>query len=144
MKRTLTILVLLAVAALVTAPADAGLFKKDKHKKAPEPAKTWRYDRLPTMAFAKGELRDEGQGQWKLGKLDLQLGPKCEILGQDGPANLQTGRTAVVMGPQTGNTIVAWRVVMQKQMPRQRSLDQDVKIEWSESNPNVGKGTAPN
>ncbi len=36
MKRTLTILALLAVAALVTAPAEAGLFKKDKHKTAPE------------------------------------------------------------------------------------------------------------
>jgi len=144
MKRTLTILALLAVAALVTAPAEAGLFKKNKQKAAPEQPKTWRYDRLPTMAFAKGVLRNEGQGQWKLGTLNLQFGADCEVTGESGLSDLQPGREAVVMGPQVGNTIVAWRVTMKKHLPRQRSLDGAVQIEWSESNPNVGRGTAPN
>ncbi|MBE0567727.1 MAG: hypothetical protein IH621_17370 [Krumholzibacteria bacterium] len=142
MKRTLTILALLAAVVLLTGPAEAGLFQRGKKKdKAPERAKTWRYDRLPTMAFHKGELRAAGIGLWKIGELYLQLAPDCEMVGGD---ELQTGRTAVVMGPRVGGTIVAWRLEMQKAAPPRPARTLNAEIVWSESDPTVGEGSAPN
>ncbi len=145
MKRTMTILALLAAAALLTAPAQAGLFKKDKHKKAePEKAKAWRYDQLPSMSFHKGQLANDGLGLWRIGDVKLQLAPQCEISGEGGGNQLQTGRTAIVMGPRVGDTIVAWRVEMQKPQHQRPARNFDAQIEWSESDPTVGVGTAPN
>lgn len=142
MKRTMTILALLAAVALAAGPAEAGPFKRNKKKEAaPERAKTWRYDRLPTMAFHKGDLRAEGIGLWKIGELYLQLAPDCEMVGGD---QLQTGRTAIVMGPRVGGAIVAWRLEMVKDHPQRAPRTPDTQIEWSESDPTVGVGTAPN
>ncbi|MFO7607991.1 MAG: hypothetical protein R6X35_02160 [Candidatus Krumholzibacteriia bacterium] len=142
MKRTLTMLALLAAVAVATGPAEAGLFKRNKPKdKAPQTAKIWRYDRLPTMAFHKGELRAEGIGLWRIGELYLQLAPDCELVGAD---QLQTGRTAIVMGPRVGSTIVAWRLEMVKAQQQRTPRTLDTRIEWSESDPTVGVGTAPN
>jgi hypothetical protein len=93
------------------------------------------------MAFHKGELRAEGIGLWKIGELYLQLAPDCEMVGAD---QLQTGRTALVMGPRVGDTIVAWRLEMVKRAPQRTPRTLDTQIQWSESDPTVGEGTAPN
>jgi len=142
MKRTLTILALFAVAALLAGPAaQAGPFKKDK-KKAAEPHKTWRYDRYPDMSFHKGLLQHDGRSGWKLGELDLVLAEECVVFGAGGD-RLQPGRTAVVMGSRVGNTIVAWTVQTHKATTSSPSLDKDTQIEWSTSDPSVGVGRAP-
>jgi hypothetical protein len=142
MKRTLTILALCAVAALLAGPAaEAGPFKKDKKK--PAAPKTWRYDKYPDMSFHKGLLRQDGRSGWKLDEFDLVLAEKCEIFGEGGD-RLQGGRTAVVMGVRVGNTIVAWTVQMHKAtMSGPGPDDKDTQIEWSTSDPTVGVGHAP-
>ncbi len=146
MKRTMIILALFAAAALLTAPAEAGLFKKSRQKtKAQETelAESWRYDRLPAMSFHKGVLQNVGKDLWMLGGVTVQLAPGCRIDG--GASALQTGRTAVVMGPRAGNTIIAWSIDFQKprasvQTPRTPGTE----IVWSDADPTVGEGHAPN
>ena len=145
MKRTTTLLALLACAALAVAPAEAGLFKKSKPAADEGKVKTWRYDRLPTMSFHKGQLRNESMGVWKVGELTLQLAPDCRIVDGGRPGSLATGRTAIVMGPRIGGTIVAWRVDVQ---PHAHAVARptrgaDTQIEWSQSDPTVGRGTGP-
>ena len=146
MKRTMIILALFAAAALLTAPAEAGLFKKNKKKAKPEEtqlAGSWRYDRLPAMSFHKGVLQNVGPDIWKIGEMTMQLAPGCQVSG--GTSALQSGRTAVVMGPRAGNTIIAWSVELQKPQaavaaPRTAGTE----IVWSESDATVGEGHAPN
>ena len=146
MKRTMTILALFAAAALLTAPAEAGLFKKSKQKAKPvetELAGSWRYDRLPAMSFHKGVLQNVGTNVWKIGELTLQLAPGCQIEG--GISALQSGRTAVVMGPRSGNTILAWSVDLKRTQAAARApAAPGTEIVWSEADPTVGEGHAPN
>lgn len=146
MKRTMIILALFAAAALLTAPAEAGLFKKSRQKtkaKDTELAESWRYDRLPAMSFHKGVLQNVGTDLWKLGTVTMQLAPGCRIEG--GSSSLQTGRTAVVMGPRSGNTIIAWSIDMQRpQASVQPQRSPGTEIVWSEADPTVGEGHAPN
>lgn len=146
MKRTMIILALFAAAALLTAPAEAGLFKKSKKKAKPEAtqlAETWRYDRLPAMSFHKGVLQNVGTNVWKVGEVTMQLAPGCQIEG--GISALQSGRTAVVMGPRAGNTIIAWNIDLKKPQASARGpLAPGTEIEWSEADPSVGVGHAAN
>lgn len=145
MKRIIILLALLAVTAAVTVPAQAGLFKRGKTKKEPvRKEQSWRYDRLPTMAFTKGELKQDGFGAWKVGEVRLQFAPNCEFTGADGPRSLGTGQTVVVMGPRVGGTMVAWQVDVQKPAHIQPTRSDDVNIRWSDADPTVGVGHGPN
>ena len=146
MNRTMIILALFAAVALLAAPAEAGLFKKSRQKAKPagaELASSWRYDRLPSMDFHKGVLQNVGTDVWKIGELTVQLAPGCEIAG--GVSALQSGRTAVVMGPRSGNTIIAWSIDLKKpQTATGGPQAPGTQVEWSEADPTVGVGHAPN
>ncbi|HPF70188.1 MAG TPA: hypothetical protein PLQ13_05905 [Candidatus Krumholzibacteria bacterium] len=144
MKRTMILLALLA-ALMVAASADAGMFRKPKKQEPKaELEKSWRYDRLPTMAFTSGELAMDGYGNWKVGNVRVVLSPACTISGAGEHPQLAVGQSVTVMGPRTGGTMVAWQVQVQR-TPRERSpRTQDTDIRWSDSDPAVGVGQAPN
>jgi hypothetical protein len=142
MKRTTIILALLAAIALAASSAQAGWLKRVKlQKSAPVTSKTWRYDRLPTVDFHKGELRSIGLDRWQLGTVKVELAPGCQI---SGGRSLRTGSTAIVMGPRLGDTIVAWRVELRSSQQFRSLRRADTQIERSEADPTVGVGTGPN
>lgn len=146
MKRfTITLLVLVFVTGVVAVPVtEAGLFKRNKSERTEKPdwmKKPHRYDDLPRMSFHSGILQQDGWTGWKLGELKLQLAKDCFITtnGVETGA-LDAGRTAFVMGPQIGDTIVAWSVRVDQQWHAEsNTYDSNVELKKSETNPNCGE-----
>jgi len=147
MKRTTKILALIAVAALMAAPAtEAGWFNKDKRTERDDSMpKTWRFNRMPAMTFHMGELQRDGFVGWTVGDLAMQLGPDCKVTNESGGDDLREGRSAIVMGSRSGDTIVAWRVRVLKPEFANSGMGRDhrVNVVWSESDRTVGEGTGP-
>ena len=145
MKRTLTILALVALVALVVAPGvEAGLLDKLNKKNDDQKKKPQRYDLYPSMGFYTGTLgRDIGTG-WTLGHYRLILAKDCSISSEvhDKPV-LDEGRPALVMGPRIGDTIVAWRVRIQADEYGRLNENPEVEFTPSEVDPTVGEGTGP-
>ena len=115
MKNRLNILVPVLILALVVTCGDtavAGLFGRSKDKDTEKELKTWRFDRQPTMNFARGILSQDSYGSgWDLGEITIHVTKKCKVIGEDGKQTvLRAGREAVIMGPRVGNTIVAWQI----------------------------------
>ncbi len=147
MKRTTMILLLLTGLGGAVAPAaTAGMFNrnKDKNERTEMPAWTQvprRFDTMPTMSFHAGVLQQDGWSGWKLGELKLQLAPDC-VIATDGVETgyLDAGRTAVVMGTRTGDTILAWSVSVKKPDYLVASaMDSNVQLKVSETNTHCGE-----
>ncbi len=145
MKR-FTILMLVTVFALgvVAAPgADAGWFKKDKEKRTEKPEwmkKPQRYEG-PVMDFHSGVLQQDGWTGWKLGEVKIQFTKDCRI-STDGAEEgyLDAGREAIVMGPQFGDTIMAWSVrVVKPDFGQERRNGPDTQLQYSDVNPACGE-----
>jgi hypothetical protein len=146
MKR-ITVLLLALVMALgvvATPEAGAGLFKKDKKPERTEKPdwmkKPQRFEG-PRMSFHSGVLQQDGLNGWKLGETTIQLAEDC-LITTDGAEEgyLDAGRDAIVMGPQFGDTIVAWSIrVTQPAYMTGRNQSADVRLIVSDTNPDCGE-----
>jgi hypothetical protein len=133
--------------SMVTA-ADAGWFKKDRHKnrteKNEEEMKPCRFDNHPPMYFLKGMLSRSVHSGWKIDETPLYVAKDCTIsmVGEE-EGWLESGRDAVVMGARMGDGIVARSIVVYQ--PSYGSLGSGSSEEPKESgpNPNVGKIVRP-
>jgi hypothetical protein len=146
MKRITIIVLALAIAsgAVTALDAEAGIFSKKKSKRTEKPEwmkKPQRYENMPAMSFHSGVLQQDGWTGWKLGELKLQFAKDCQITtaGTD-EGYLDAGRQAFVMGPQVGDTIVAWNVrVSATTLATTDGHQPHVQAKKSESNPNCGE-----
>lgn len=148
MKRTalITFLLAFAIGAVVAPDASAGMFNKNKGKAKRTEKPEWmkqprRFDNQPTMAFQTGVLQQDGWTGWTLGDLSLQFTKDCVVM-EDGAesGNLTAGRTAVVMGPKFGDTILAWNIrVLKPSFAYPSGPGEGVQIEYSDTNPNCGE-----
>jgi len=146
MKKTTHILVpvlVLAVAFTVVTEVQAGWFGFGDKDSNELPTK-WRFDRSPAMNFATGAVSEDIYAGWQINGKQLIVAKKCNVVGKDGgKAVLRDGDLVVVMGPQAGNTIVAWQIrVMPANTTVGRSATQE-RIIWSATDPTVGEGSGP-
>lgn len=129
---------------IVATGAQAGWFGqgKDKDDGAGDPAP--RYDNYPTMSFHVGTLTRNGYSGWKLGDLDVQFRPDCEIGAHGEEAGgLSEGRQVIISGARVGDTILAIRVTVLNPNWDMGPANMDQKVTWSTSDPTVGVGTGP-
>jgi|GEM_PF-5678555 len=138
MKRAILILATVTlVTSLAAVDAGAGWFDKDKDndKKAAH-----RYDLFPVASFNVGVLNRDSRTGWQLDDYNIQFVKGFHVEGEDGePADLREGDTVLVMGPRYGETILAYRVQIQK--PEYKSLggSPTPNVVWSLADPTVGE-----
>ncbi len=135
----------LLLAGAVALEAEAGLFGRDKDKDTERELTTWRYDRLPTMDFARGRIRKDTLSAWEIGSTQVAFSPDCKIIDSFGePCRLGDGNEVMIMGPRAGNTIVAWQVrVLKPDYLTAGSGKKRSTITWSDSDPTVGVDSSP-
>jgi len=135
----------LLLAGTVALEAEAGLFGRDKDKDTERGSETWRYNRLPTMDFARGRIRKDTLTAWEIGSTQVVFGPDCKVIDSFGePCHLGDGNEVMIMGPRAGNTIVAWQVRVLR--PGYQTAGYGKKrstITWSDSDPTVGVDSSP-
>lgn len=147
MKNRLNILVLvLALVVTCGDPAAAGIFGRSKDKDTEKDLKTYRFDRQPTMSFARGILSRDAYGSgWDLGEVSVQVTEKCKIIGEDGEKTvLREGRESMVMGPRVGNTIIAWQIRILEPDFMQPMGKSDIVAQVCEADPSLSVGHGPN
>jgi len=149
MKRAATALMVLGLVCVtvLATDVDAGWLGKSKNKRLsdkrtekPEWMKSpVRYDVLPAAEFNMGRLNRSSFSGWELGKFNLVLAKDC-VISRNGVETgmLEEGRSAIVMGPRAGNTVVAWSVRILEPDYSNRSVRTDVKVEPSAVDPDVG------
>lgn len=145
--KTKTLILALGCALTVLAYAgDDALAGRSKSKRTDTEQKVWRYDQMPAMKFARGKLHKDVHSGWKIDNVKVQLAPECIIADDEGSANLYDGAGAMIMGPRVGDTIVAWRIEILRpgELDRHGTSAMNERVQWSESNRNVGEGTGPN
>ena len=149
MKNRLNILVPVLILALIVTCGDnavAGLFNRSKDKDTEKELKAWRFDRQPTMNFARGILSQDSYGSgWDLGEITVHVTKKCKVIGEDGEKTvLRAGREAVIMGPRVGNTIVAWQIRILEPNFMQPMGDSGIVAKTCEADPTLSEGHGPN
>ena len=144
MKRVFLILAAVAlVTSLATADAEAGLFGKKRDKAKDQ--QIHRYDNFPTVSFSSGVLTRDTYTGWQLGNFNIQFVKGCRVDADEGViAELREGSTARVMGPRFGDTILAYRVHIQKPDYMNQGNMNDSQVIWSEVDPSVGEGAGRN
>jgi hypothetical protein len=149
---TLLFVVLVASVLVLTDVAAAGWFgKKSREEVTRRPP---RYDRYPTMEFASGVLHRDGISGWVVDGKRLALHSTCRVddqRGKSGAGALRDGAPVLVMANDVGGTLVAYRIIVRKSgfsefgsSALTDALRGDVDIVWSNSDPTVGCGRAPN
>ena len=146
MRRVPTILLALLTILAVSAAQDSGagwLKKNKKNNESRQEQKVHRFDRLPTMSFFSGAISRDFSGNWELDGRPLDFAPGCTVISADeaAEARVDSGSNVLLMGTRDGDTIVAWRVLVQP--PDQPHSGQSVdnpSVVWSTSNPTVGEG----
>jgi len=145
MKRAILILATVAlVTSLAAADAGAGWFDKSKDKDN-DKKEAHRYDLFPVASFNTGVLNRDNRTGWQLGDYNIQFVKGFSVEGEDGTeVELREGATALVMGPRYGETILAYRVQIQK--PDYQNLGQksEAEVKWSTVDPTVGEGVGRN
>ena len=144
MKRAILILAAVAlVTSLVAVDAEAGLFGKKKDKA--EDKQIHRYDNFPSVSFSSGVLTRDVHTGWQLGDYNIQFVKGCQVDADEGVvAELREGSTARVMGPRFGDTILAYRVYIQKPDYMNLGNTSSSQVIWSDVDPTVGEGMGRN
>lgn len=135
-----------ATSALAPAATQAGWFSKKKKQDKEQP-RPQRFEQHPDMRYLVGTLTRGGLGGWQVGGVDVAIESTTKVTVQDdnrgGYAPLREGREVILMGSQYGNQMVVRQAIVlrpDRQLPAYNNIEQ---IEWSESDPTVGKGTGP-
>jgi hypothetical protein len=125
-------------------PVNAGIFGSDDDDD--KELKAWRFDRKPTMSFARGTLSRDTYGKgWEMDGIAVQLSKRCKVVDSEGEAaELREGREAVIMGPRYGNTVVAWQIRILDHGFSQPLGGTDLAVRTCEADPTLAEGHGPN